>query len=217
MLKKFNKFLVFIALTLLCFAAPNDVSAQDENKIVSGDYESLILGVNSKGDLTGYFNEGTGDDGNGNPRFTCTFFIYGAKETGGIYKIKTWYPEFPEEVVEGELKFVKVGIKNGVNIKLDGEHGGCWNVVPVLKDESGVDFSLSSEGNWESVRMISPKRAYLFKSFDAGAPQKIYIVKNDVVRVLQIKGDMAEISYHSANGKTIKGWVKTTNFYRMKL
>lgn len=214
-MKGFNKTSIFFTLILI-FAFQIYVLAQNDKKVVSGEYESLTLGVNSAGELTGYFNEGTGDDGKGNPRFTCTFFIYGAKETGGIYKIKTWYPEFPEEVVEGELKFVKVGIKKGVNIKLDGEHGGCWNVAPVLKEESGVDFSLSNEGIWESVRMISPNRAYLFKSFDAGAPQKIYVVKNDVVKVLQTKGDMAEISYSNSRGKTTKGWIEKKEFYGLE-
>jgi hypothetical protein len=187
------------------------VSAQSKGKIVSGDYDTLTLGVDSEGELTGYFSDATGLDEKGNPRFTCSFFIYSAKESNGVYKIKTWYPEFPDEVVEGELK----AIENGVNIKLDGEHGGCWNVAPALKDENGVNFTLNSTGNWESVRLVSMKRVYLFKSFDAGAPQKIYIVKNDVVNVLQTKGDMAEISYTNGT-KTTKGWIKTSGFYGLK-
>jgi hypothetical protein len=210
-----NLYKILFSTSVLLIALCITVSAQQKGKIVSGDYENLLIGVNAQGELTGYFDEGTGDDGNGDHLFTCTFFIYGEKETGGIYKVKTWYPEFPDDVIEGELKFIENGGKKSVNMHLDGEHGGCWNVTPGLKKKEGVDFELSSTGSFESVRMISPKRVYLFKSFDAKATQKIYIVKNDAVRVLQTKGDRAEIDFVNDNGRTTKGWMKTKDFYAL--
>jgi hypothetical protein len=213
MLKFHHK--ILLSASALLFVLCLNVSAQQKNKIVSGDYEGLLIGVNSQGELTGYYNSGTGDDGYGNPRFTCTFFIYGEKETGGKYKVKTWHPEYPDEVVEGELKYVENKGKPGVNMYLDGEHGGCWNVAPVLKEKGGVSYDLTSAGKWESIRMISPKRVYLFKSFDAKAPQKIYIVKNDVVRILQTKGDLAEINFINDRGKATKGWMMSKDFYAL--
>lgn len=216
MFKFYKKFSIFIALLVTCFVFQTEILSQEKEKIVSGDYESLTLGVDSKGVLTGYFSEGTGDDGEGNPQFTCKFFIYGTKDKSGIYKIKTWYPEFPDEVVGGILKFSEVGIKKGVNITLDGEHGGCANVAPQFKEESGIDFSLSTAGDWQSVRMISAKRVWLFKSIDAGAPQKIYVDKNDAVKVFQTKKGWAEIRYSNADGRTAYGWMKVTEFYGLK-
>ncbi len=216
MFKKFRKFSIVTAAILVISSCQLIVSAQEKSKIVSGDYESLIIGVNANGELTGYFSDSTGVDEDGNPRFSCTFFIYGAKETGGIYRIKTWFPEFPEDVIEGELKFVEVGVKNGVNIKLEGEHDGCMNVTPFLKEEKGLDFSLSSAGNWESVRMISPKRVWLFKSIDAGAPQKIFVDKNDAVKVLQTKNGWAEVRYSDPNGRSAAGWMKISDFYGLE-
>lgn len=216
MFKNFSKISILSAFVFLAVSCQTVLMAQEKEKIVSGDYENLVIGVNTKGELTGYFNESTGVDDEGNPRFTCAFFIYGAKETGGIYKIKTWFPEYPEDVIEGELKFVEVGVKDGVNIKLDGEHGGCWNVAPVLKDEKGLDFSLSSEGDWESVRLVSPKKVWLFKSIDAGAPQKIFVDKNDAVKVFQTKDGWAEVRYASPTGRTAYGWMKTSDFYALE-
>lgn len=215
MFKNF-KISVFAASFLLVFACQINVSAQEKAKIVSGDYDTLILGINPGGELTGYFNESTGVDDEGNSRFNCTFFIYGAKETGGVYKIKTWFPESPEEVVEGELKYKKSLGNHGVNIKLKGEHGGCWNVAPTLKDEEGLDFTLNSKGNWEGIRIISSKRVYLFKSVDAGAPQKIFVDKNDIVKVFQTNGDWAEIRYASPNGRNAYGWMKISDFYALE-
>ncbi|MEZ5426144.1 MAG: hypothetical protein R2747_07765 [Pyrinomonadaceae bacterium] len=206
-----QKLLLIAAIFLL--AAGVGVRAQKKTAIASGNYGSLVLGVDPEGVLTGYFMEGTGDDGNGNPRFTCAFFIRGEKRKDGGFDVETWYPEDPADVIKGELKPADAGGKTGVNLHLDGEHGGCWNVAPMLKEDGGVDFEMTSAGSWESIRVVSPARVYLFKSSGAKAPQKIYLVKGDVVRILQTKGDRAEISYTNDKGRTTNGWMETGDFF----
>lgn len=208
-----KKFILPAAIAAVLVIAAG-AAAQDSEKIASGDYGSLIIAVNAKDELTGYFDERTGDDGHGRPRFSCAFFIYGEKQPDGTFRISTWYPGLAEdEVITGKLKYSG---KARVNIKLDGEHGGCWNVAPSLKEKEGVDFDLESAGRWEGVRMIAPSKAYFFMSPQAGAPQKIYVVRNDAVRVLSIKGEWAEVGFVGANGRTTKGWMKDENFYSIK-
>lgn len=205
-------FVLFLAVIAACVP----LGAQDKGAIVSGNYDSLMIAVNSTGELTGYFNEGSGND-NGHPRFTCTFFIAGEKQADGSYKVSTWYPADPlDEVVTGTLKAVTNDGKPGVNLHLDAEHGGCWNVAPRLKEAGGVDFDLDSPGKWEGIRMISPAKAYFFMSAEAGAPQKIFVVKNDAVSIISTKGDWAEVSFTSDSDRTTKGWMKRTNFYSIK-
>src|SRR5262245_11277158 len=54
---------------------------QDIDKIVSGKYEQLILGINKENQiLTGYYEDFTGfDDELKVPKFSCIFYIYGKK------------------------------------------------------------------------------------------------------------------------------------------
>jgi hypothetical protein len=200
----------FLFLLLVLVTANNSSFAQTSGKIVSGEYESLLLGVDSDGNLTGYFFEATGNDEMERPRFTCSFFISGEKQTDGNYKIKTWFPGDVDEVIGGEIKFVG---KKSVNLKLDGEHGGCWNVAPMLKEDEGVDFDLTAAGNWESIRVVSASKGYFYHSAEAKAPQKIWVVQNDVVRVSQTKGDKAGVTFVSDSGRKKSGWINTRDFY----
>jgi hypothetical protein len=213
-ISKTSIFVIAVTAALSCIAS---VRAQDGGKIVSGTYDSLLIAVDAKGGLTGYFDEGTGDNGRGRPQFTCTFFISGDKQPDGSYRISTWHPGVKEdEVVQGVLKFSGKSGKTSVNMRLDAEHGGCWNVAPALKEKVGIDFDLDSSAKWEGIRMIAPNRAWLFISPEAGAPQKIYVVKNDAVRILSETGEWAEISFVNAARQTTRGWLKNESFYPIK-
>ncbi len=200
------KTLFSIAILLIVFS----ISVVAKGKIVSGTYDSLLIGVNAQGELTGYFNEELGSK----PVRSCTFFIFGEKEINGKYKVKTWYPGMPDNI-EGELTYVEKDGKKSINLLLNSDHGGCVNVGREDLSKNGGNFEFTSAGNWESIRLVSSERVYLFKSFNAKAPQKIYIVKEDVVRVLQTKGDRVEINFINDNGRATKGWMKTKDFYAL--
>lgn len=217
MINFINKNLFTILTLLLVLTAANDrIFAQTQNKIVSGEYESLLLGVDSGGNLTGYFFEATGNDEMERPRFTCSFFISGKKQTDGNYKIKTWFPGDADEVIKGKLKFVGKNGKKSVNLKLDGEHGGCWNVAPMIKEDDGTNYDLTVAGNWDSIRVVSASKGYFYKSAEAKAPQKIWVVRNDVVRVNQTKGNKANVTFVSDKGRKTSGWMNTRDFYTIE-
>lgn len=213
-MKFINKYF-FTLLILLLFLtwANSTVFAQNKNKIVSGEYESLLLGVDSSGSLTGYFFEGAGEGEAGKPQFTCSFFISGEKQTDGNYKIQTWYPGDKDEVIKGEIKFVEKKGKKAVNLKLDGEHGGCWNVAPMIKEDKGVEFGLTTAGNWDSICVVSASKGYFYVSAEAKAPQKIWVVRDNIVRVFQTKGDKAQVSFVNDRGRKTSGWMNTRDFF----
>lgn len=206
LIKTLNSFLLAL---LLAGAAAGQV-------VVSGEYEDLLLAVGKDGVLTGYFHQGTGDDGKGNPRFTCTFFIRGSSEDGGRYELRTWHPAFPDEVISGELTFSDADGRKAVNLRLHGEHGGCWNVAPVLKEDDGVDFELTKTGDWQSLRMVSANRAYFHTSADAKTRGRGYVVKNDVVRAVRMSGDWVEAVFIGKDGKTSRGWLQAKDFYSIE-
>lgn len=188
-------------------------SVEAQSAVVSGDYDGLMIGVDSKGRLTGYFDQGTGDDGKGNPRFTCRFVIFGMPSGEGRYEIRTWHPAFADDLIDGELTATEISGKRGINIRLFGEHGGCWNVAPVLKDEEGLDLELTEPGDWESVRMIASAKAFFHTAADAKTKQKAFVVKNDVVKLLNVKGDWAEVAYTSKTGRSTAGWILAASLY----
>jgi hypothetical protein len=203
------RILVNASILLVLSAA----AIQAQQRITAGVYESLILAVESDGTLTGYFKEGTGDDGKGNPRFSCIFFFRGEAKAEELFEVRTWHPAFPDEVIDGELRRSELGGKPAVNLRLFGEHGGCWNVAPALKDEEGVDFELTTRGTWKSMRMVSAERAYFHSSADPKARQRAYVVKNDIVFVFDKKGDWMDVQFLSGSGKPTRGWMPTTVFY----
>jgi hypothetical protein len=184
--------------------------------IVSGEYEDLVIGVSKDEGLTGYFSQGTGDDGRGNPRFTCTFLIKGNSDDGGRYEIKTWHPAFPEDVVAGEMTLSQAEGRTAVTLRLFGEHGGCWNVAPMLKEDEGVEFELTKRGDWDTIRMISASRSYFHASADAKSRGRSYVVKNDPVRVLRASGDFVEAIFVASGGKTSQGWLPAKDLYPME-
>lgn len=207
----------FLKILFLLLFLPILMLAQSKEEIVSGDYENLLLGISRTGVLTGYFSEGTGSDGKGGSQFNCVFFIRGEKIANGQYRIKTWFPGSTDEIIGGEIKYAETNGKKGINLHLDGEHGGCWNVAPVLKEAGGVDYDLTSAGIWQEIRVISPSKAYFYKSADAKAKLKTFVVRGDGVRVFRADRDWAEVSFVNDNGKTTKGWLQIKDFFAAAL
>ena len=201
----FSCLIIFWLSGLVCAAAA-------QSAVVSGDYDGLLIGVDSRGRLTGYFDQGTGDDGSGNPRFTCRFLVFGIPSSNGRYDIKTWHPAFGNDIIDGEVTATEISGKRGINIRLFGEHGGCWNVAPVLKDDDGLDLELSKQGSWESIRMIASAKVFFHSAADAKTKQKAFVVKNDVVKVLNLKGEWAEVVFTSSAGRSTSGWISAASF-----
>ena len=206
-----NQFKTLLSISILLIVL--SISVVAKGKIVSGNYDSLLIGVNAQGVLTGYL-----DYKFGAAPGSCTFFIYGEKEINGKYKVKTWYPGNPDDpdgVIEGELTYVEKDGKKSINLRLDSDPRTCDWVGMGDLSKNGKNFEFTSAGNWESIRLVSSERVYLFKSFNAKAPQKIYIVKKNVVRVLRTKGDRVEINFINDNGRATKGWMMPKDFYAL--
>jgi hypothetical protein len=192
---------------ILLFAA----AAAGQIRTLSGNYEGLMIGIDPDGHLTGYFDQATGDDGKGNPRFTCRFLIRGEEAGGGRYKILTWHPASPDEVIEGELRSLDAG--RSLNIRLFGEHGGCWNVSPELKADAGVDMDLSEAGEWKAVRVVSAEKAYFHRSANNRNKLRSFLVRKDTVGVLNTKGAWLEVTFTAPNGRKTTGWMRASVFY----
>ncbi|CAN5363577.1 hypothetical protein BH10ACI3_BH10ACI3_12030 [soil metagenome] len=201
--------LVFFALILA--ASVQAIAARQT--ISSGDYGSLVIGANEKGKLTGYFSESTGLDDKGRPRFTCSFLIVGESIDGESYNVRTWHPVMGGEVINGTLSAYERDGKTGINLKLDGQHGGCSNVAPSLKEDDGQDFMITTAGTWYEVRMVSAAKSFFYIKADIRSKGKAFVVKNDVVRIFDEQGVLAQATYVSDSGKTTRGFLNTVDLY----
>ncbi len=192
-----------IAAVILAFAAAGNA----QTAITSGAYDRLLLAVDEKGKLTGYFHETTGMDDKGRPRFTCAFLISGTQTDEGRFEIKTWHPIAPDDVIQGEILAVENDGERAVRVKLDSEHGGCWNVAPMLSDEEGTEYELSAPSGWQAIRMAASGKVFFHKAADKKTRLKAYVVRGNVVRVYKSSGEWADAEYIDENGKSVRGWL----------
>lgn len=143
------------------------------------------------------------------PLICCSFFLYGTKQ-GDEYQITTWWPGHKsgqKDLIEGELKLPKPGNPN-LFLKLNKMPPG--NMAGNLDVEKGNNFSLDSPGGWMEVRMVSAPKAYFYRKPDTTTKSSAYVIKNDVIKVYEKKGDWVLVEYQNS-----RGWIKEDNLFSM--
>ncbi|MFN0047661.1 MAG: hypothetical protein ACKVOU_00910, partial [Cytophagales bacterium] len=150
-------------------------------KITPGEYEfGLKLAYDSKTNkLTGYFESYSGwDETTKKARFSCIFYLEG-QMGGNSSEIKTYYPtQNVDEIVQGELKLIT---KKSIGIKLDDEHGGCWNVHHFA--DKPEKFELEKAYGWIQIRYVESEKTYFYLDKSEDTKLKSYLVKSDFVCV----------------------------------
>jgi hypothetical protein len=117
-------------------------------------------------------------------------------------KVKSYSPLDKEaDLINGEIKLINL---NTIAIKLQDEHGGCWNVQP-FKDEF-VTFSLYQKKNWIEIRYINTPKSYFYKNKTEESKQKSYLVKGDIIYIDKIEDKWIHCIYKA--NKTVSGWIK---------
>lgn len=202
-----KRFTRTITIAMLC--AIFAFSAAAQGQIASGEYGSLVLGVDLKGRLTGYFFEATGVEDNGRPRFTCSFLLQGNRGGGDAYDVITWHPNSPAEVISGRL----MPVGDGIELKLDEPHGGCGNVAPDLSSDEGQSFELTKAGTWTAVAMVRSPKAYFHTEADTRSRGKAFVVRGDMVVILRKAGGWADIAFTNSAGRETRGWIKLDDLY----
>ncbi|MGX7666756.1 hypothetical protein [Flavobacterium pedocola] len=194
---------LFIALFSILFT--NVASSQQS--ITSGTYyDGLNLAYDPDSKLiTGFFESYVGEeDANGNPRFSCLFYIEGTLDKD-VALIHTYYTDdMDSDMVDG---YLKVTGNKTVEIKLGEDHGGCWNVQHFKT--SPVKFELEKSNNWIQVRYINSEKSYFHKEKSSDQKLKSYLVKGDVVYIEKFDGEWAYCYYYGK--KTTQGWMKITD------
>ncbi len=185
---------IFSAALLLSFL-PSLANAA--NLLESGLYEGLMLAVSSEGKVTGYYQEEQGE----NPGKRCTFFFSGTTNEQGGAKIQSWSSRIK---LLGNITAQPDAIV--VTIPKGREHDGC-GLVLMPEIDQGLSLTRIAQVPWRELRTITATKVHLSKMPTDGAAQKAYLIRGDVVGVLQTKDQWVEVEY-VASERRIKGWVK---------
>lgn len=200
--------LILMALFLMLSAVP--LAAQ----VSSGDYEELVIGVDSTGKtITGYFESRTGGGSGGGPGFSCIFYLKGSMKGEPPYKIETWFPtdKTRKNLISGTLAPVQVDGVASLKIELKSEHGGCANVQQ-FAGQDGALFGLDAPGKWQSIRVVSAVKTHFYDEASDAKKRKAYLVRGNPIRVYESRPGWVRAEY-KADEKTTSGWIKENDLF----
>ena len=166
----------------------------------SGVYEGLLLAISSKGKITGYYSESAEDS----VKRTCTFFLAGHVSAQQPDTITSWSSAMLTGHIAANSTGVTLAIPYGQN------HAGCMNVL-MPEIATGLELEMTHQTHWQTLMQVSSPRAYLSSTPDAATRHKSWIIKGDVVGVIQTYGGWTEVEYVDDSRKTTHGWVNSND------
>jgi hypothetical protein len=181
---------VAIVFVLYC---PAHASAQAAFQ--PGLFEGLMLAVDSRGKIAGYFHQEQGEA----PSKTCAFFLAGKAAPGEI-AVVTW----SKDVHDGTLKTQKDGVT--LKIPKGRDHPGCGLVLPP-QIAQGLELDRTGETRWIDLRKIAAQRVYLHSAPDSSGRLRAFVVAGDVVGVRSVRGEWLEVDY-VGSARSTTGWIR---------
>jgi hypothetical protein len=175
--------------------------------LVSGDYQGLLIGVDRHGNLTGFFDSSTGRG-----KFSCTFFVSG-KLKGASARVDTWFPENRDRkmVIPGVLEGSSDDEAPEIRLKLEEDHGGCWNVQRFAPDPA--TFPLTEKGSWQAIGVVASPKAYFYDSPASPKPRKAFAVTGNALRIFETRGGWVRAEYVSPESRRTRGWVQKSELF----
>lgn len=189
---------ISIALSLLTVGI---VSA--DNNFKSGQYEFVKLAVTPDKRVEGYYHEVMGE---GVTR-TCNFFFEGTIVPDGSIYVKTWSDKQIDGVIDNQI--------DSLFIEMADDHPGC-DSVGASQAKYGLTLSLLETKSWIGLGVINESKVHLHLTPNDGTETKVYIVKNDVISIIEVKDDYTHIEYINDDAKSFKGWIKTSSYSGIK-
>lgn len=182
--------------TTLAFSLLMAAVSSHASSLQSGVYEGLMLAISPAGHITGYYAESA----EGGVKRTCSFSLSGQVSAQETNSITSW----STSVLTGQIS----ASTDGVILTIpDGQtHAGCMNVL-MPEINTGLELEKTQETHWQTLAQANAERVYLSSTADASTRRKAWIVKDDVVGVLQTQAGWTQIEFISGTGKTIRGWV----------
>lgn len=164
----------------------------------SGVYEGLLLAVSPTGNITGYYSESAEDS----VKRTCTFFLTGHVSGQQPVTITSWSSAVRPGHIAANSTGVTLTIPDGQN------HAGCMSVM-MPEIATGLELETTQQTDWQTLMQVSSPRAYLSTTPDVATRRKAWIVKGDVVGVIQKQAGWTKVEFITGSGKRTLGWVSS--------
>jgi len=157
--------------------------------------------------ITGYFEEYSGlEEETGQSKFSCIFFIHG-KLKNNFIPIKTYYPF--EQNADTIIGYIKIITENSFEMKLDEEHGGCWNVTH-FSDEP-IIFTLEEKINRIQISYFIVPEMKIYSDFTSNKKLIHSIKSNQIINIEDKEKSWCRIL---VGGKSpIRGWVSSKDLF----
>jgi len=166
----------------------------------SGMYEGLLLAVSPTGNITGYYSESAEDS----VKRTCAFFLTGHVSAQQPDKITSWSSSVLPGYIAANSTGFTLTIPDGQN------HAGCMSVL-MPEIATGLELGTTQQTRWQTLMQVSSPRAYLSNTPAAATRRKAWIVKGDVVGVIQKQAGWTKVEFVNGSGKTTPGWVSSND------
>lgn len=188
---------------LAIFVISTTCCAHEPSSLKSGVYEGLSLAISKEGLVTGYFNEKQGEV----VEKGCSFYLQGTYAAGQVNFISWRTSKLP-----GSLKVQSDGVV--LQIPQGRTHPGCMSVLLPQIDQ-GLSLDLTSSASWEELRVVASEKASFYKEPDETKKMKAYLVKGNVVGVVDTKKGWLSVEYLTEKGK-VSGWMPESNLARLE-
>ncbi|MBN3761030.1 hypothetical protein [Burkholderia sp. Ac-20365] len=166
------------------------------------DHRKVYVAVNGT-EISGFFDNPFTTPAANNPDRdpTCRFLLKGSSAAGGVVEFTTFF-----------------GAERGASIAVTSRGRGAWSVhvdgdlpnCEVSTVESGDSMTFDSERHWLGFARIASAKAPLFNEPQADARSKAYLVRNDVVAILERHAGWAKIDYFQRGGNLVR-WVNASD------
>ena len=170
------------------------LSAQPGTRPVAGMYEGLMLAVAPDGRVTGSFQQAQGEG----VVKQCRFLLMASSATSPM-PVTTW----STQAFSGTL----IAEADSVVLKVPRlrEHPGCSSVLPP-DDGQGLALDRQSEAHWIDLRRVQAERAPLQADADKSSRARGYLVRGDIVAVLEVRGHRMLVDYPGTK-RTVRAWL----------
>jgi hypothetical protein len=135
------------------------------------------------------------------PMFSCVF-MFEAKAEGKEMDIKSFFPGEEDSLfIPGRLQILS---SEKITLQLRESPGGC-SAAARLADTAMV-FSISEALPFIGLKYVNADEAFFYAEPDEKKKEKSYLVRNDLVGVLEINGAWVRVLYQGDQRKI--GWMR---------
>jgi|SRR5215204_215514 len=183
----------------------NGVGVNNFQKKNSYECEHILLALNND-TLTGVFQYyDRWDSKEKQYRDINVFYFFGKKENNDKINIVAGFPD--DFLLNGSIK-----IGDTIEVFLNDQPNGY---AAYDFSEEGYKCGQITEKMWLKLGIVKNEKVYFYDSFDSKQKGKIYIVKGDIVKVVEMKNTKYKVEYSPPSNpkKVYIGWINFQDIY----